>query len=180
MDEPSTSHQALEATATDSSKSTGTNDDDNSRSSIPSQQQIDDADLDKMMTVEEFLLKSKTSLTEYEKHMFLDAIDSDCLVVCAKYVTNVFSIFYKFHAKINICRGIPYERVVLNLLKIYCDPGNLIIVVNAADYEEKYYRSYLDPKFVHESSTNGNERYLLMLSIAFNDEIIDVILVSVN
>lgn len=55
-------------------------------------------------------------------------------------------------------RGIGYERVVLNLLKVYCDPGNLIIVINSADYEEKYYRSQLEAKFVHESSTNSNER----------------------
>lgn len=50
---------------------------------------------------------------------------------------------------------------MLNLLKVHCDPGNLIIVINAADYEEKFYRSQLDPKFVHESSTNANERSAL-------------------
>lgn len=55
-------------------------------------------------------------------------------------------------------RGVGHERVVLNLLKVHCDPGNLIIVINAADYEEKYYRSQLDAKFLHESSTNSNER----------------------
>lgn len=55
-------------------------------------------------------------------------------------------------------RGISCERVVLNLLHAHCDPGNLILVINSADYEEKYYRSQLDTKFVHESSTNGNER----------------------
>lgn len=55
-------------------------------------------------------------------------------------------------------RGISYEIVVLNLLKVHCDPGNLIIVINSADYEEKYYRSQLEAKYVHESSTNGNER----------------------
>lgn len=46
----------------------------------------EDKDLDKMMTVEEFLVKSKTYMLDYEKHMFLDTIDSDCLVVCAKWV----------------------------------------------------------------------------------------------
>lgn len=45
-----------------------------------------DKELDKVMTVEEFLLKSKTYMLEYEKYMFLDTIDSDCLVVCAKCV----------------------------------------------------------------------------------------------
>lgn len=40
--------------------------------------------LDKVMSLEEFLLKSKTYMLDYEKTMFLDAIDSDCLIVCAK------------------------------------------------------------------------------------------------
>lgn len=43
-----------------------------------------DGELNKLMTVEEFLLKSKTYMLENEKHMFLDTIDSDCLVVSAR------------------------------------------------------------------------------------------------
>lgn len=43
-----------------------------------------DKELSKALTVEEFLIKSKTYMLEYEKHMFMDTIDSDCLVVCAK------------------------------------------------------------------------------------------------
>lgn len=40
--------------------------------------------MDQAVTVEEFLQKSKTLLLNYEKHMFLDMIDTDGLVVCAK------------------------------------------------------------------------------------------------
>lgn len=43
-----------------------------------------DKELGKVLTVEEFLHKSKTYMLEHEKHMFLDTIDSDCLVVTAK------------------------------------------------------------------------------------------------
>lgn len=43
-----------------------------------------DKDLDKVLTVEDFLIKSKTYMLEYEKNMFMDTIDSDCLVVSAK------------------------------------------------------------------------------------------------
>lgn len=43
-----------------------------------------DKELNKLLTVEEFLLKSKTYMLDYEKHMFLDTIDSDCLVVTAR------------------------------------------------------------------------------------------------
>lgn len=42
------------------------------------------SELTKILTAEEFLMKSKTYMLEYEKHMFLDTIDSDCLVVSAK------------------------------------------------------------------------------------------------
>lgn len=44
----------------------------------------DDQELSKALDVEEFLLKTKTYMLEYEKHMFMDTIDSDCLVVSAK------------------------------------------------------------------------------------------------
>lgn len=122
-----------------------------------------DKELSKMMTVEEFLLKSKTYMLEHEKHMFLDTIDSDCLVVTARLVKNNFmGQNQKIACNFMIFRGIGYERVVLNLLKVYCDAANLIIVINAADYEEKYYRSQLEAKYVHESSTNSNERYKRM------------------
>lgn len=40
--------------------------------------------LNKTLSMEEFLIKSKTYMLDYEKTMFLDAIDSDCLIVCAK------------------------------------------------------------------------------------------------
>lgn len=45
-----------------------------------------DKELNKVLTVEEFLLKSKTYMLENEKYMFLDTIDSDCLVVGARFV----------------------------------------------------------------------------------------------
>lgn len=42
-------------------------------------------DIDHAVTIEEFIQKSTTILLDYEKHMFLDLIDTDGLVVCAKY-----------------------------------------------------------------------------------------------
>lgn len=41
-------------------------------------------ELNKALTVEEFLLRSKTYMLDYEKYMFMDTIDADCLVVSAK------------------------------------------------------------------------------------------------
>lgn len=55
---------------------------------VASTQQVDDAALEKQMDhaalMEEFLQKSKTVMLDYEKHMFLDLMDTDGLVVCAK------------------------------------------------------------------------------------------------
>uniref|UniRef100_A0A336MFC1 DNA repair endonuclease XPF n=1 Tax=Culicoides sonorensis TaxID=179676 RepID=A0A336MFC1_CULSO len=98
----------------------------------------DDRELADLMDAEEFIAQSNVRMLEFEKQMFLDVLHSDALVVCAK--------------------GISYERVFLNLLKVYCDPGNLILVVNSTDYEEKMYKEQLNTHLVYESSTNANER----------------------
>lgn len=77
--EASTSAKAVEMEAEDAdsvAQATKQSDDD----------ELNDKDLDKVMTVTEFLQKSKTFMLDYEKHMFLDTIDTDCLVVCAKCV----------------------------------------------------------------------------------------------
>lgn len=67
---PSTSNQAEEMPSTSKK--------------APDDEINTDKELSKLMTVEEFLLKSKTYMLDYEKHMFLDTIDSDCLVVTAR------------------------------------------------------------------------------------------------
>lgn len=57
----------------------------NNEEPMCSDSEIDtDKELSKVLTVEDFLIKSKTYMLEYEKHMFMDTIDSDCLVVSAK------------------------------------------------------------------------------------------------
>lgn len=57
-------------------------------------------------------------------------------------------------------RGISYDKVIVNILKAHSDAGNLILVINSADYEERCYKSQLDASFVHESSNNAKERYI--------------------
>ncbi|XP_037032816.1 DNA repair endonuclease XPF [Bradysia coprophila] len=92
---------------------------------------------------EEFLDKSGVYMLPYQKQIFLDLVYSDALVVCAK--------------------GISYNTVVTNLLRAYCDSANLVLVINAADYEEKYFKSRIDSRHIHESSTNANERQQIYL-----------------
>lgn len=100
--------------------------------------------LGELVDAEEFLASEGVSMLEYERQMFFDLLHSDGLVVCAK--------------------GISYEKVLLNLLKIFCDATTLVLVVNCSDYEERLYTSQLEERHIHESSTNAAERervYLL-------------------
>ncbi|KAJ6645403.1 DNA repair endonuclease XPF [Pseudolycoriella hygida] len=107
----------------------------------------DELDLERKMCevvgAEEFLDKSGVYMLPYQKQIFLDLVYSDALVVCAK--------------------GISYNSVIINLLRAYCDPANLVLVINAADYEEKYFKSKMEAHYIHESSTNANERQLVYL-----------------
>lgn len=41
---------------------------------------------------------------------------------------------------------------------MFCDPTTLVLVVNCSDSEERLYTSQLDPRHIHESSTNAAER----------------------
>lgn len=42
------------------------------------------------------------------------------------------------------CRGLGVDTVFLNLLKVYCDPGNLVIVVGSTSIEEDFYLTQLE------------------------------------
>lgn len=61
-------------------------------------------------------------------------------------------------------RGISYEKVLLNLFKVFIDPANLVLVLNSDDYEEKYYTKLLNSPNVHQASTNSNEREKVYLA----------------
>lgn len=94
-------------------------------------------------TAEEYLNQNKTKLLGYERQMFLDLIQTDGLVVCAK--------------------GLPYDRVITSIMDVYSDPGNLILVLNSSDCEEIYYKSKLKNRHVHEVANSGTERERIYL-----------------
>lgn len=80
-------------------------------------------------------------MLEYENQMFLDILHEDGLLVSAK--------------------GLGVESVFLNLLKVYCDPGNLVIVLGTTNHEEEYYITELQhqnvsplPRVITAENTN--------------------------
>lgn len=48
--------------------------------------------------------------------------------------------------------------MLIHILKSFSDAGNLILVINSSDWEEQYYKSKLDPKYVHDVANTATER----------------------
>ncbi|CAO1410792.1 unnamed protein product [Diamesa serratosioi] len=94
--------------------------------------------MDDLDQVDELLDKSDSKLLDFERQMFLDLIYNDALVICGK--------------------GISYENVLYNLLRVYIDPANLILVLNCDDNEEITYTKLLNSPHVHAVANTANER----------------------
>ena len=62
---------------------------------------------------------SNRKMLSFENQMMLDSISSDSLTVAAK--------------------GLGVERVFQSLIRIYSDPGNLVLVLGTNDNEEEYF-----------------------------------------
>ncbi|XP_015119066.1 DNA repair endonuclease XPF-like [Diachasma alloeum] len=58
-------------------------------------------------------------MLEYENQMFLEALQDDGLLISAK--------------------GLGLEAVFTNILKVYSDPGNLVIVLGMTDHYEQFF-----------------------------------------
>uniref|UniRef100_UPI00398F8A73 DNA repair endonuclease XPF n=1 Tax=Pristiophorus japonicus TaxID=55135 RepID=UPI00398F8A73 len=84
-------------------------------------------------------------LLEHESQIFLDVFHEDGLVITAK--------------------GMGIDRILLNFLKLYCDPGNLVLVLNTNVAEEQYFIEQLRSEGVSHlpriitNEIPGNERY---------------------
>ncbi|CAD5126028.1 DgyrCDS14204 [Dimorphilus gyrociliatus] len=64
------------------------------------------------------------ALLSYEKQAFADAFNEDGLLVCA--------------------RGMGLERIFVTFLKLYCDPGQLVYVINTNEEEQAYFIEQLE------------------------------------
>jgi hypothetical protein len=65
--------------------------------------------------------------------------------------------------------------VVLNLIKVHCDPGNLVIVLGASNEEELFFISELEtqgvtplPKVITAEVTNNERYYFLKFPFTLN------------
>ncbi|XP_075686246.1 DNA repair endonuclease XPF [Rhinoderma darwinii] len=84
-------------------------------------------------------------LLEFENQIFLDLFHEDGLVITA--------------------RGLGIDRILQNFLKLYCDPGNLVLVLNTDTAEEEYLIEQMRSEGVTHlpriitNEVGSNERY---------------------
>ncbi|KAE8742861.1 hypothetical protein FOCC_FOCC011542 [Frankliniella occidentalis] len=91
----------------------------------------------------------------YENQIFLDVLHEDGLVVAA--------------------RGLSLHSVILSLLKVWCDSGNLVLVLGTHAQEEEYFITELEaqgikplPKIINnESNANDRENIYLQGGVLF-------------
>lgn len=96
-----------------------------------------------------------TKMLEFENQMLLDVVNSDSLLIAAK--------------------GLSIETVILNLIKVHCDPGNLILVLGTTTEEEQYFITELEkmnvtplPKVISSEVANSErERIYLEGGVLF-------------
>ncbi|GJQ83429.1 mei-9 [Trypoxylus dichotomus] len=80
--------------------------------------------------------KNLLNMLEYETQIFLDILHKDGLVIIAK--------------------GLSMDVVLMNILKVYSDPGNLVLVLNGMEFEEKYIIEKLNDDNIHSTTYNTN------------------------
>ena len=67
--------------------------------------------------------KNLECLLEYENQIYLDMYHNDGLLIMAE--------------------GLGIERIVTNFINIYCDPSNLVLILNTNEAEENYFLNRL-------------------------------------
>lgn len=88
----------------------------------------------------EMHLDVKYPLLSFEKQIFIDVFEKDALVIMAK--------------------GINYNNIISNLLWVYKDPGNLVLVINSSDHEEKYFMERFNLAPVPNLGADREKAYL--------------------
>jgi DNA excision repair protein ERCC-4 len=85
-------------------------------------------------------------MLEFETQIFLDILHKDGLTVAAK--------------------GLNLDLVLLNLIKVYSDPGNLVVVLNTTEAEETFFMNKINDGNLHRTiyTTNTTEREDVYLS----------------
>lgn len=100
-------------------------------------------------------------LCDFVSVFFLES--SDVLIkILYPFLSNLCFCFLFLKTVYN--RGLGLHSVLLSLLKVWCDPGNLVLVLGSQSQEEEYFITQLEaqginplPKVINNES-NANDR----------------------
>ncbi|CAG9578817.1 unnamed protein product [Danaus chrysippus] len=85
-------------------------------------------------------IETKYPLLNYEKQIFTDIFENDALLIMAK--------------------GLSYNSIVSNLLWVYKDPGNLVLIINSSDHEEKFFSEKFNLSVLPNLGSEREKAYL--------------------
>ncbi|XP_013142618.1 PREDICTED: DNA repair endonuclease XPF [Papilio polytes] len=85
-------------------------------------------------------IETKYPLLPFEKQIFIDIQEKDALLIMAK--------------------GINYDKVLANIIWVYNDPGNLVLVLNSSDDEEKLFTTQFNLPSLPNVGTEREKTYL--------------------
>ncbi|XP_045534517.1 DNA repair endonuclease XPF [Papilio machaon] len=85
-------------------------------------------------------VETKYPLLPFEKQIFIDVQEKDALLIMAK--------------------GINYDKVLANIIWVYNDPGNLVLVLNSSDDEEKLFTTQFNLPSLPNIGAEREKTYL--------------------
>ena len=84
-----------------------------------------------------------SKLLQYESQIYTEMFNNDALLITAE--------------------GLGIERIFLNFIKLYCEPSNLVLIINANDSEEEFFIDKL--KEIIKKKEFGSEEIKFPLKI---------------
>ncbi|XP_045533645.1 DNA repair endonuclease XPF isoform X1 [Pieris brassicae] len=85
-------------------------------------------------------IETKYPLLSFEKQIFTDTFEKDALLILAK--------------------GLNYNNIITNILWVYKNPANLVLVLNSNEYEEKYFSENFKISPLPNIGTEREKAYL--------------------
>ncbi|CAF4848399.1 unnamed protein product [Pieris macdunnoughi] len=85
-------------------------------------------------------IETKYPLLSFEKQIFTDTFEKDALLILAK--------------------GLNYNNIISNILWVYKNPANLVLVLNSNEHEEKYFSENFKISPLPNTGTEREKAYL--------------------
>ncbi|XP_026315532.1 DNA repair endonuclease XPF isoform X2 [Hyposmocoma kahamanoa] len=85
-------------------------------------------------------IEYKYPMLSFEKQIFMDAFEKDALIIMAK--------------------GLHYNTILCNLLNVFIDPSNLVLVINSSEHEEKFLTDHFKLSTLPNLGTDREKAYL--------------------